>query len=114
MARGCGGCATMRLLGHRPFHGGSRRQERLAQPQTRPARTIWRRNILFPMQRSGTRQTLCALVSKRRGEGVGRPVTGAAAPLAAAGFVAAAVSAALAWIAAIGPTTDITGLLVRR
>jgi hypothetical protein len=26
------------------------RQERLAQPQTRPARTIWRRNILFPMQ----------------------------------------------------------------
>jgi hypothetical protein len=70
MARGCGDCATTRLLDHRPFHGGSRRQERLAQPQTRPARTIWRRNILFPMQRSGTRQTLCALV-RRRGNGEG-------------------------------------------
>jgi hypothetical protein len=68
MARGCGDCATTRLLDHRPFHGGSRRQERLAQPQTRPARTIWRRNIRYPMQRSGTRQTLCALV-RRRGNG---------------------------------------------
>ena len=49
---------------------------RPAQAQTRPARTIWRlqytvfARVFLGMQRSGTRQTLCALV-RQRGNGGG-------------------------------------------
>ena len=49
-------------------------RRRPAQAQTRPARTIWRlqytvsARVFLGMQRSGTRQTLCALV-RQRGNG---------------------------------------------
>jgi hypothetical protein len=51
-------------------------RRRPAQAQTRPARTIWRlqytvsARVFLGMQRSGTRQTLCALV-RQRGNGGG-------------------------------------------
>jgi hypothetical protein len=51
-------------------------RRRPAQAQTQPARTIWRlqytvsARVFLGMQRSGTRQTLCALV-RQRGNGGG-------------------------------------------
>ena len=64
-------------------------RRRPAQAQTRPARTIWRlqyivsARVFLGMQRSGTRQTLCALV-RQRGNGEEMRLAVAAITLGAA------------------------------